>query len=668
MDNRLFSLPAADERQALVLQHQQQVQLSTLINEINKEIRSTLALDEILNSACWLLGQALSCERVRILVASPGDEEFFTIGGEYNQSSYPPQLGGRVRIADYPHLQMLRHQPEAYSCVAQFTDCSGDKRTKELMLAAGIRSMLTMATRYEGQINSVIELHQCQNPNTYPDGKGTNRQRHIAREWTNWEKELLAGVGSQLGIAIHQARLHAQVCRQAERESLLRLITNQIHQSLELETILSTAVREVRQLLNTSRVVIYQFLEDWQGKVVVEDVVSGWNSILGDMSQDNCFSEEYARLYEGGRVRAIHNIYQAGLDPCHVNFLQRLQVQANLIVPILIDSKLWGLLIAHECSSPRVWQTWETQLLQQLGLQMAIAIQQAELYRGAKASAIRSKRQAERLEATLKQLQTTQMQLIQSEKLSSLGQMVAGVAHEINNANNFIHANLPHAESYAQFLEQVLTIYQTTCPDLAAIAELNTDLELNYVLEDFPKLLKSMQEGSKRIREIVLSLQNFSRLDRVERKPVDLHEGIESTLVILQHRLRNGVKINKQYGNLPQVKCHAGQINQVFLNILTNALDAAGEQAELTIHTRQSSPDWVTISIRDNGPGIPPEIQSRIFDPFFTTKEVGKGTGLGLSICYQIICQGHNGRLRCISKPGQGAEFQIELPIGIVEK
>lgn len=672
LDETLSLLPEAgvDEQQALLLQLQQQVQLSNLINEINIEIRRSLDLDEILNSACQLLGVAVNCDRVCILVAEPGDEEFLIVGGEYNQSGYPPRLGLKVRIADDPHLQMLSHNHEVPSSVALCTDCLGiGTPTTEVIQAGGVPSRLTIATRYQGQMNGAIELHQCDRRNSYLDSQGRNAQRNSLREWTVWEQDLLEGVVSQLAIAIHQARLHAQACHQAERESLLRVMTNQIHQSLDLEEILQTAVREVRQFLNTSRVVVYQFMTGWEGKVVVEDVVSDWNSILGDMSYDSCFTQEYARLYEGGRVRTIHNIYQSGLAPCHINFLQRLQVQANLIVPILIDSNLWGLLIAHECPSPRVWHTWETDLLQQLANQMAIAIQQSQLYSQAQTSAIRAKRQAEQLKATLKELQTTQMQLIQSEKLSSLGQMVAGVAHEINNANNFIYGNLPYVQNYAELLEQTLSIYAATYPEsIAAIAELNTDFELDDVRQDFPKVLRSMQEGTNRIREIVLTLQKFCRLDQARRKPVDLHEGIESTLTILQHRLKEGIKINKQYNNLPKVKCHAGQINQVFLNILNNALDAAGEQAELTIYTHQSSSDWVTISIRDNGPGIPLEIQSRIFDPFFTTKEVGQGTGLGLSICYQIICQNHKGRLRCISQPGQGAEFQIELPIGSLSK
>lgn len=632
----------------LTTQLQQQVKLSNLINQISNEIRSTLDLEEILNSTCHLLGQTLQCSRASILVVESDDEDFLTTKGEYNQGDYPSQLGLKVPIVDNPHLQTLLAQPRALA-ITRFLDFPGlGDQTREVAEGLEIRSMMALATRYQGKVNGVIGLHQC------------DRER----EWTAWETELLEGVGSQLAIAINQARLYSETRRQVERESLLRLVTNQIRSTLDLQTILQTVVREVRHLLDTDRVVIYQFLNtEWQGEVVVEEVISPWMSVLGQMSQDNCFSSKYAQQYQGGRVRAIHNIFEAGLDPCHVNFLERLQVKANLIVPILIRSKLWGLLIAQECGSPRVWQTWETDLLQQLADQVAIAIQQAQLYAQVQTAATESQAQATTLKATLEELQTTQMQLLQSEKLSSLGQMVAGVAHEINNAITFIHANLPYAQRYAKALNQAIALYEECCPEPPeAIAELIAEQELDYVREDFPKLLSSMSEGTKRIREIVLTLRNFSRLDEAERKVVDLHEGIESTLVILQHRIKTGVQIEKLYGELPPVECHAGQINQVFLNLLTNALDAAGEKANITIHT-WSDADQVTVSIRDDGPGIPLELQERIFDPFFTTKEVGKGTGLGLSICYQIVVKGHKGRLQCCSQPGAGAEFRIVLPV-----
>ncbi|MGB7893918.1 MAG: ATP-binding protein, partial [Microcoleus sp.] len=490
---------------------------------------------------------------------------------------------------------------------------------------------------------------------------------------------------SQLAIAINQAKLYSKTRRQAERESLLRLIGNQIRSTLDLGTILETAVREVRQLLQCDRVIIYQFQDNWQGKVVVENMTVPWPSILGDMGADKCFRGDYADLYQQGRVKAINDIFNAGLEPCHVDFLDSLQVKANLIVPIVTSrseesslhtagssnlkfpGKLWGLLIAHECGDTRNWQRQEMELLSQLADQMAIAIQQAELYSKVREAAVKSQAQTQQLQAALEELRSAQQQLIQSEKMSGLGQMVAGIAHEINNANNFIHANLFHAKEYFKALNEALQQAGNACPEAAeAIVRINEELELDYIREDFGKMLNSMREGSGRIRSIVMTLRNFSRLDHAELKPVDLNEGLESSFLMLQNKLKTHIKIDKQYGSLPPVQCHASQINQVFYNLIDNALDAlqsTSKPGELTIRSWQSEPDWVTISVRDTGTGIPAEIQDKIFDPFFTTKPVGKGTGLGLSVCYQVIVQAHGGKLSCVSQVGEGSEFIVELPL-----
>lgn len=637
------------------LELQQQIQLSSLLNQINNSIRSTLDLDEVLKTACTVLGDTLNCSRVSILVNDSEESSALIARGEYNPGGYPSQLGVQVPVANNEHLQRLILQPQPLA-VTRFLEFPGlSAEARQLAKELRIQSMLAIATRYQGRVNGVIGLHQC------------DRER----EWTDWEKQLLEGVASQLAIAINQAQLYSATRAAAERESLLRLVTNQIRSTLDLKTILQTAVRGVRQLLHTDRVVIYQFQQGWEGEIVVEDLEVPWPSIFGDIVRDNCFSGEYAEQYKKGRVRAINDIHNAGLNSCHANFLASLQVKANLIVPISLGEKLWGLLIAHECGATRVWQSEETELLRQLGDQMAIAIAQAELYAQVQESATRSKAQAEQLQATLEELKSTQQQLIQSEKLSSLGQMVAGIAHEINNANNFIHANLPHARDYAESLIQAIDILSTSTAfgseSTAVFERFKEERDLDYIREDFLKMMHSMQQGSDRIRAIVLTLREFSNLDCSEFKLVNLNEGIESSLAMLQHRVKLPIKIHKYYGNLPRVECRPAQVNQVFFHLLDNALDAIESQGEkggeLTITTARSKPEGITISIRDNGPGIAPEIKDRIFDPFFTTKPVGKGTGLGLSLCYQAIVKSHGGRIECISDRGQGTEFVVYLPL-----
>jgi signal transduction histidine kinase len=285
------------------------------------------------------------------------------------------------------------------------------------------------------------------------------------------------------------------------------------------------------------------------------------------------------------------------------------------------------------------------------------------------------------LQATIAELHYTQAQMVQSEKMSALGQMVAGVAHEINNPVNFIHGNVTYVEEYTQDLLRLVQLYQKYLPEPPLqIQEELVAIDFDFLEQDLTKILQSMQMGTNRIREIVLSLRNFSRLDEAEVKQVDIHEGIDSTLVILNNRLkakpdRPEIQVLKEYGKLPLVECYAGQLNQVFMNILSNAIDALEErERNHTLEEIQAQPSaicistaaqdrTVTISIKDNGGGITEAVRSKLFDPFFTTKPVGKGTGLGLAISYQIVTEKHGGKLSCYSQPGQGAEFLIELPI-----
>jgi signal transduction histidine kinase len=364
-----------------------------------------------------------------------------------------------------------------------------------------------------------------------------------------------------------------------------------------------------------------------------------------------------------------------------------------LILPLTVQEQFFGFIVFDNVKEARVWSASEVELLRAAAAALSLQHERSKAEVALRRSEAQLREKATQLEQTLHQLKQTQGQLVQSEKMSSLGMMVAGIAHEINNPVCFVYGNLAPAGEYIEELLELINLYRQHYPvPVPAIQEYAEEIDLDFLVEDLPDLLVSMKVGAERIRDIVTTLRTFSRVDQAEMKQVNIHEGLDTTLQILQHRLkekpgRPAIEVIKNYGTVPLIECYAGRLNQVFMNILANAIDAlesqrvSSEQLGSEMLTPQPSPriqictevvgssestedsKSVIIRIWDNGPGMTERVRLMLFDPFFTTKPVGQGTGLGLSISYQIVVAGHGGQLECVSAPRQGTEFIIQIPI-----
>ena len=630
------ALEQADVLKQIRYQSEQQKALTGVITRI----RESINLATIFDTTAREVRQLLQADRVGIFSLSPeapGTGEFIAEDHVEGLSSViAEKVQDHCFGENYTQLYQKGRMYVSADIAAENLQSCHMQILERFQVKANVAVPLLKGDRLWG----LLCIHQC----------------FQTREWQASELEFISQIAEQLGVALKQedqlAQLKLQAAQLADaefrersfnRQKLVSTTIDKIRQSLDIDTIFKTTTQEVRILLEVDRVAIYRFHEGWRGAFVADSIADGWQPTKPSQTVTE-------------KVMATPE--KDGQYP-----------RNEVFVPISQGDKLWGLLMAYQTSSPRYWDDDEADLLAQVGSQLGIALQQAELLQ-------QTQQQTAQLNQALQQLRGTQAKLVQGEKMASLGQMMAGIAHEINNPVSFIFSNTQPAEEYTSDLLSLLSLYQQQYPAPDdSIQRKREEIDVDFLAEDLPKLIDSMRMGAERIQEIVKSMQVFSRLDEAACKAVDVHQGIDSTLLILGHRLkaqpqRLAIEVIKAYGELPLVSCYASQLNQVLMNLLVNAIDALEEIAggERPLQIRITT-DWIKerdsimIQIEDNGPGIPETVLNNIFDPFFTTKEVGKGTGLGLSISYQIIAELHHGKLMACCESEAGTTFRIEIPI-----
>lgn len=696
-----------------------------LMRRITQCICRTLELEDILSTVVVEVRSLLRTDRVMIYKFH-SDESGQVIAESINEYRLPSLLGLNFPADDIPlNARKLFLTLRMRSVVNVESREIGqiplhDIETKDIyyrpvdpchveyLRAMGVNSSFVTPILDQDQLWGLLVSHHCE-----------------PRSVEKHELEILQMVVEQLSIAIAQNTLLRKAREKGQREAIINRIATLLHSipNIEVKLALEEAVAAfggsggrlclrnptsdfLHSLVDTSYLQLYTC----GAQPIIPDT-----TVYSLIEQSNIWQEHYKFTKD---VWAISDIYKTpALENLQIAF-KPTQIRSLLMIPIIYRQELLGYLSIfrdqvdtetfwagkndpdQRQSYPRhsfdVWrelkqaqaQEWtsqEIELAQELGKQFAMAMYEFELYEQVHSLNATLENQVqertaklqettEQLTQALHNLKLAQTQLIQTEKMSSLGQLVAGIAHEINNPVNFIYGNINHVSQYAEDLLSMLLLYRQQCQEVnPQIIQRAEEIDLDFLIEDLPKMLSSMKIGVDRIRQIVLSLRTFSRFDQAEIKPVDIHQGIDSTLLILQHRLKAkpenpAIEIIKNYGKLPLVECYAGQLNQVFMNLLTNAIDAledssAVDKPQIRICTEISNTNRIIIQIADNGSGIPDAVTKRMFDPFFTTKSVGKGTGLGLSISYQIVVEKHRGSLRCESQPGLGTEFFIEIPV-----
>ncbi|NJP12084.1 MAG: GAF domain-containing protein, partial [Leptolyngbyaceae cyanobacterium RU_5_1] len=557
-DNRLGrNCVTADDLsrlETILLDH---IQLAALSTDIAAALGQTSNLSEILEQCLHVMVERL-CGVVFVRIWTFNQEthllELRAIAGQHSPTeNFPSRIPLSISIIGF-----IAQSRKPYVTNAVVNDVVIG--TKEWIQQEGIVAFAGYPLIVEDQLVGVMALFSRQSI-------------------TSLVQNTLGALANNIAIAIDRVKARDELV--TGREALLFRLANQIRKSLQVDKVLGNAVHEIRALLRIDRCHFLWYLPQPDRAILSvthEAKAPELSSMIGEYPVEQV-EPLYEKVLSLQMIRTNYAVADAALDEPTRLLLLDLGVASQLLLPLETRSGRLGAIVCNHCSS-RTWTDSEVELLQAVVAQLALAIDQAELYAQSRAVAQAAQTQAQQLSETLHHLKQTQIQLIQSEKMSSLGQMVAGIAHEINNPISFITGNLSHASNYIQDLLKLVGLYQShalsATPEIQAWAD---EIDLGFIVTDLPKLLSSMRIGADRIRQIVLSLRNFSRLDEAEMKPVDIHEGIDNTLLILQNRLKPtalspGIEIVKEYGTLPAVECYAGQLNQVFMNVLSNAIDA----------------------------------------------------------------------------------------------
>jgi signal transduction histidine kinase len=656
--------------------------LQNTIIKVTEQIHSSLDIETVLQNFVQEVRKVLQCDRVLIY-------QFINdIQGKVIVEDLNENINSVLNITDkdecFIHQLEQLQTPDYVRIINDINQADLSPCHQEFLEKIKVKASLIVPITITGNLWGLIIAHECKK----------------IRNWITTEIKLLQHISRQASVSIYQSKLYEQSCEAADvatetafelqqvieqQQATFRVVTK-IRESLNLTTIFQATVGEIQRILNVDRVAVFCFqnekinnlaenqsLSQMGGKFIAEGVKPDFPSLLNLEINDQFLSAITVENYRQGKIDKIENttLKENNLLTPEKEFFAQYQILSYLGIPLFKDEDLWGIICLQSCETPREWLPSEIQFVQNISIHLGVAIQQSSLLR-------KTQQQTQKISKTLEDLKQAQTQLIQSEKLSSLGQLVAGVAHEINNPVNFIYGNLAHLEGYIKDLMELVQVYDVAYPDPCdEVLDEIDEIDFEFLQEDLPKVVNSIKIGAERIRQIVVSLRNFSHKDQNEKKPLNLHEGIDSTLLILYHRLKAKahqpeIEIIKNYGVLPEIEGFAGQLNQVFMNIFSNSIDAIEEKLldepnfspQITITTEViKSTNQVLIELGDNAKGMPEKVRQSIFEPFFTTKGIGKGTGLGLAITHQIVVEKHSGTIECISQEGKGTKFRIKLPV-----